>query len=190
MKQNRTLGIIALMILAILVTIVPSSNISQFLFIMSMPNAFAQTPGESLSNGSLQFAYTKLGVLSGTYQQILYDSNTNSLGLTNISALATAETGAGKTKITSSQDLSQSQSDKKLPDTDQTNLRQSISNNGFFQANSIYPPNPTGAQDYNLNVLSITMDNKSHTVIWTDVSSNVPAGLASIVKTIENIASK
>ena len=146
--------------------------------------------GESSSNTALRIVFTKLGVLSGTYQQILYDSTTSSLSLLNISASSTAQRGGGKTNISSSQGLSQSQSDKKLSDTAQTRLRQSISNSGFFQADGIYPPNPDGGQDYTLGVLGITMDSKSHTVIWADTSRNIPTGLNSVVKILEDIASK
>jgi hypothetical protein len=32
-------------------------------------------------------------------------------------------------------------------------LRQTISNNGLFEANAVYPPDPSLAQDYTLNVL-------------------------------------
>lgn len=155
-----------------------------------MHDAFAQSQGESSSNTALRIAFTRLAVLSGTYQQILYDSTTSSLSLLNISASSTAQTAGGKTNISSSQDLSQSQSDKKLSDADQTSLKQSITNNEFFQTNGIYPPNPARAQDYTLTVLGIIIDTKSHTVIWADTSSNVPAGLNSIVKILEDIASK
>lgn len=169
----------------ILVVVVSLSLLSQLDTNISMPSTFAQEPG----NPVLKLAYTKLGVAGGNYQQILYDSTTNSLGLTNISAKATAETEAGRTTISSSQGLSQSQSNKKLSETDQSNLRQSITNNGLFQANGIYPPEAAGAQDYTLYILSASMDNKPHTVIWSNTSSGVPSGLASIATTIEELAS-
>ena len=96
----------------------------------------------------------------------------------------------GKRKVSSSQALSQSQSNKKLSDADQKRLMQSIINNGFFQTNSIYPPDPMGPQDYTLNVLGTNMDNNSHTVLWTNTSGNVPTGLNSIVKTIRRFSFK
>jgi hypothetical protein len=93
--------------------------------------------------------------------------------------------------MSSSQGLSQSQSDKKLSDSAQTRLRQSMSNSGFFQAEGIYPPNPDGGQDYTLGVLGVTiMDSKSHTVVWSDTSSNIPKGLNSIVKILQETAFK
>ena len=39
-----------------------------------------------------------------------------------------------------------------------------------------------------LHVLAISVDGKTHTVLWTDSSSNVPAGISSIAQTIENMA--
>jgi hypothetical protein len=159
---------------------------------LSMADAFAQASDQGQgetppSNGIFQIAYTKLGVMSGAYQKILYDSNTNSLGLTNASAHSTAEE-SGKIKMSSSQ--AQSQSNKKLSETDQSNLRQAISNSGLFEAKDVYTPNPVGTQDYTLNVISVTMDNRPRTIIWTSTSENVPVGLTSIAKTIEDIASR
>ena len=188
MAPDRTIIIIAMAILAIPITVIPLSNISHFPYLLTMKDAFAQA--EVASEGNLKLVYTKLGALSGTYQQIMYDSSTNSLGLTNISASATAESEAGKQKLSSSQASSQSQSNKELSESDQSNLRQSIGNSEILKTNAIYPPDTKGAQDYTLNVLGITMGDTSHTAIWTDTSSNVPAGLESLAKTIENFASR
>jgi hypothetical protein len=181
------------MVSSILVSIViPSYHSFQLDTIFLMTNAFAQGQGETApsSNGILQLMYTKLGVMSGSYQQIRYDSDTNSLGITNMSAKATAETESGKTKILSSQDSSQSQSNKRLTETDLTNLRQTITNSGLFEANNVYPPDPAGSQDYTLNVLSVTMDNKPRTIIWSSTSENVPTGLTSLANAIEDIISR
>jgi hypothetical protein len=191
MKMSQVIFIA--MVSSILVSVViPSYHLSQLDPILSVTNAFAQGQGEMApsSNGTLQLAYTKLGVMSGSYQQIRYDSGTNSLGITNMSAKSTAETEPGKTKISSSQDSSQSQSNKRLTETDLTNLRQTITNSGLFEAVNIYPPDPAGTQDYTLNVLSVTMDNKPRTIIWTSASENVPAGLTSVANTIDDIASR
>ena len=145
---------------------------------------FAQTSNEATPN--LQFSYTKLGVLSGAFQRISYNSETKTLGLSNTSASSTiAETG----KISSSQQASQSQSNKLLDETDERNLLDTITRNGFFEANSMYPPIAAASQeDYILHVLAISADDKMHTVLWTDSSSNVPAGISSMAKTIENMA--
>jgi len=135
-----------------------------------------------------KFSYSKLGVSTVSYQRILYDSETHSLRLTNIST-AVKENDSGKLSL--SQGQSQSQSNKQVSDSDQKNLQQMIDKNGFFQTNDIYPPSDTGVnENYDtLYVLSIEMDNKHHTVIWTDNSENIPTVLQSIVKEIEKISS-
>ena len=146
---------------------------------------FAQASNDATTN--LQFSYTKLGVLNGAYQRISYNSETRTLGLSNTSASSTiSETG----KILSSQQASQSQSNKQLSETDERNLVDTIIKNGFFEANSVYPPSTNANQkDYLLHVLAISANGKMHTVLWTDSSSNVPTGISSIAQTIENLAS-
>jgi hypothetical protein len=125
--------------------------------------------------------------LSGGFQRISYNSETKTLGLSNTSASSTmAETG----RISSSQQTSQSQSNKQLTETDERNLLDMITKNGFFEANSMYPPNTTVSQeDYILHVLAISVDDRIHTVLWIDSSGNVPAGISSLSQTIENMAS-
>src|ERR687897_2902134 len=84
-------------------------------------NVFAQASSDATTN--LQFSYTKLGVFSGGYQRISYSSETKTLGLSNTSASSTiAETG----KILSSQQASQSQTNKQLSETDERNLLDTI----------------------------------------------------------------
>ncbi len=151
--------------------------------IISTPIIFAQTSsstaGTDLSTaGTMTFTYTKLGVLSGNYQRILYDSKTNGLSLSNNTSVHDAGMSSSRS------------STKQVSESDEKNLEQLINKNGFFQASSIYPPNPTGAQDYTINILSVRMDNGLHTVLWADTSNNVPRGLLSIVQEIENLASK
>jgi hypothetical protein len=147
---------------------------------------FAQASNDATAT-NLQFSYTKLGVLNGAYQRISYNSETRTLGLSNTSASSTiSETG----KILSSQQASQSQSNKQLSETDERNLLDTITKNGFFEANSVYPPSTTANQkNYLLHVLAISVNGKMHTVLWTDSSSNVPAGISSMAQTIENMAS-
>jgi hypothetical protein len=147
---------------------------------------FVQASNDAAST-NLQFSYTKLGVLNGAYQRISYNSETRTLGLSNTSASSTiSETG----KILSSQQASQSQSNKQLSETDERNLVDTIIKNGFFEANSVYPPSTNANQkDYLLHVLAISANGKMHTVLWTDSSSNVPTGISSIAQTIENLAS-
>jgi len=142
---------------------------------------------ESTSH-DFRFSYTKLGVSSGSYQRILYDSETNSLRLTNIST-AVSEKDSGRLSL--SQGQSQSQSNRQISDSDQKNLQEMIDQNGFFQTNDVYPPPDTGAnKGYDtVYVLSIEMDNRVHTVIWTATSENIPTAITSIVKSIEKISS-
>ncbi len=145
---------------------------------------FAQASNDATTT-NLQFSYTKLGVLSGAFQRISYNSETRTLGLSNTSASSTiTETG----KILSSQQASQSQSNKQLTETDERNLLDTIARNGFFEANGVYPPSTTANQKgYILHVLAISVDGKMHTVLWTDSSSNVPAGISSMAQSIENM---
>jgi hypothetical protein len=195
--MNMSLKIVITLVSSMLASIVVASTDILLLDdgTLLMANAFAQASDQGqgdtpTSDGVLKLAYTKLGVVNGAYQQILYDSGTNSLGMTNTSAKSTAESESGETKMSSSQDVSQSQSNKKLSETDQANLRVGITNSGLFEAKDVYPPNPAGTQDYILNALSVTMDNRPRTVIWTSTSENVPASLTSIANTIESLASK
>jgi hypothetical protein len=144
--------------------------------------AFAQTA--SSADTSLQFAYTKIGVLGGLYQRIAYDSGTKSLALSGLSA-AIKNTESG---ISSSQQASQSQSNKKLSESEENNLKKMINSSGFFGANAVYPPNETNSPNYMLHILSIKLDNRTHTVLWSDTSSNVPSGIVSIAQAIEKLA--
>jgi hypothetical protein len=134
----------------------------------------------------IQFSYTKLRVLSGAFQRISYNSETRTLGLSNTSASSTI---SEKGKILSSQQASQSQSNKQLTRTDEINLLDTITRNGFFETNNVYHPSTTANQkDYLLHVLAISVDVKMHTVLWTDSSSNVPAEISSLAQTIESMA--
>lgn len=190
MKQTKTnfesfivIGVVLIMVIPLIgsSSITPPDNASGTMG----GKVFAQTSNDAIPN--LQFSYTKLGVLNGGFQRISYNSETRTLDLSNTSASSTvAETG----RISSSQQTSQSQSNKQLTETDERNLLDMITKNGFFEANSMYPPSTTASQDdYILHVLAISVDGKMHTVLWTDNSSNVPAGISSMAQTIENIAS-
>jgi hypothetical protein len=155
------------------------SNTSPF-SVPSSITTFAQMSNldqtSSSSDASLKFAYTKLGVLGGIYQLISYDSTTDILTLRSSAAAIPQQSNT----------QSNTQSPGQLSESDKNNLKQLINDNGFFQTNSFYPPSTKGAQDYTLlYVLSITMDNRPHTVLWTDTSNNVPASLLSIVQAIE-----
>jgi hypothetical protein len=188
MKQTKTnfesfivIGVL-IMAISLIGSSIPSPPI---MFEVRWDEVFVQASNDARTN--LQFSYTKLGVLSGGFQRISYNSETKTLGLSNISASsAISETG----KTSSSQQASQSQSNKQLTETDERHLLDTITKNGFFGANSVYPPSTIANQeDYILHVLAISVDGKMHTVLWTDSSSNVPAGISSMAQTIENMAS-
>ena len=188
MKQVKTNfeSFIVIGVLIIAISLIGSSLPGLPLMLeVQWDNVFAQASNDATTN--LQFSYTKLGVFSGGFQRISYNSETRTLDLSNTSASSTiTETG----KISSSQQTSQSQSNKQLTETDELNLLDTITKNGFFEANSVYPPSTTANQeDYILHVLAISVDGKTHTVLWTDSSSNVPAGISSMAQTIENMAS-
>lgn len=153
----------------------PFSVPSSITTFAQMSNLSLNQPGSS-SDAGLKFAYTKLGVLGGIYQLVSYDSTTDVLTLRSSAAAIPQE----------SNNQSNTQSSGQLSESEKNNLKQLINDNGFFEANSFYPQSTKGAQNYTLlYVLSITVDNSLHTVLWTDASNNVPAGLLSIVQAIE-----
>ena len=205
--------VFGLAVTALLLTIVTVLNIggmhlsSPFPSTISPQAALAQLSGQgnqtnsslssssTTSNDGLRFTYSKLGISSPIYQRISYDSERNSLTITNISTAINKNTASGT--FSSSQAQSQSQSSKKISNFDKDKLKQMIEQNGFFQADSIYPP-PSPHPDVNkdqqnydtLYVLSVDTDNKHHTVLWTDTSENIPTGIIPLIKTIEEMASK
>jgi hypothetical protein len=189
MKQSKTNfeSLIVIGVLIMVISLIGSSLTALPIMheVRWEDKVFAQTSNNATPH--LQFSYTKLEVLSGGFQRISYNSETKTLGLSNTSASSTiAETG----RISSSQQTSQSQTNKQLTETDERNLLDMITKNEFFEAISMYPPSTTASpEDYILHVLAISVDGKTHTVLWTDSSSNVPAGISSIAQTIEIMAS-
>jgi hypothetical protein len=172
----------------IIIIVIASNNITAFNVPYSTIS-FAQISNQDRSNSSdisLRIAFTKLGVLGGIYQLIFYDSKTDVLTLGYISAAA-VEAMDSDTSFSSQQgSSSQSQSNKQISEADENNLKQTIYKNGFFEADSVYPPpNTTRPQNYTLYVLSIKMDDSLHTVLWTDTSNNVPTGLLSTVQALQ-----
>ena len=142
----------------------------------------------------LKIVYMTLGVLDGGCQKILYDSISSSMELTRISVSSTLATSLGKakkrTKQFQSRSQSQTHSTKKISDSQREQLKQTIMSNEFFRTEVFYPPDPPEIQDYTLIVLAVKFEDKTHTAIWTDASRNVPAGLISIAKAVQEIASK
>jgi hypothetical protein len=137
MKQVKTNfeSFIVIGLLTIAISLIGSSLPGLPLMLeVQWDNVFAQASNDATTN--LQFSYTKLGVLSGGFQRISYNSETRTLDLSNTSASSTiTETG----KISSSQQTSQSQSNKQPTETDELNLLDTITKNGFFEANIVYP---------------------------------------------------
>ena len=126
-------------------------------------------PAETPPTTDLKFVYTTFGILNGTNQRIAYDSETDSLAQSSLSA-AGSDGGV-------SQMAAQSQSNKQISDSDAINLEQMINS-------------ATGAQDYLIHVLSVTLNSRTHSVLWTDQSNNLPAELLSIANTIEGLSAK
>ena len=145
-----------------------------------------------LASTMLKIVYTTLGVLDGRCQKIVYDSITGSMVLTKILVSSTLATSVGKAKTTSKRFQSRSQThlSRKISDSQREQLRQTIMSNEFFRTEVFYPPDPTGTQDYTLIVLAIKFEGKTHIAIWADTSRNVPAGLISIAKAVQEMASK
>ena len=153
----------------------------------SSSSSFSST---SLVSGSNDFriSYSKLAVVNASYLRILYDSNTNSLRLNNISTTSNNVDESGRLSL--SQQLSERQSNKQISDSDSSNLRLMIENSPFFQLDTMYPASNKSAKDsYDaVYVLTIEMHDNLHNVIWTD-NSDIPESLMSIAKTIESINS-
>jgi hypothetical protein len=176
-EKFKTAAVVATTFISLIILI--GTNTSLF-SVPSSITTFAQmsnlNQSGSSSDAGLKFAYTKLGVLGGIYQLISYDSTTDVLTLRS-SAAAIPQ---------GSNNQSNTQSSGQLSESEKNSLKQLINDNGFFEANSYYPQSTKGAQNYTLlHVLSVTVDNRLHTVLWTDASNNVPASLLSIVQAIE-----
>ena len=123
-------------------------------------------PPDNISS-VLVFAYERGGGFAGpavSFERISYDSLTKQL--VSLSALGSPEI-------------------RLLSESEQDGLTEAIKNNGFFEAESEYPPEFVAA-DFFTYSLSVIMDGKTHKVSWTDVSEGVPAGIPTIVEAIRN----
>ena len=157
---------------------------------LSSASSSSSSSSSSLVSGANDFriSYSKLAVSNASYLRILYDSNTNSLRLNNISTTSNNADESGRLSL--SQQLSERQSNKQISDSDSSNLRLKIENSPFFQLDTMYPAlNKSANASYDaVYVLTIERDNNLHSVIWTD-NSDIPESLMSIAKTIESINS-
>jgi hypothetical protein len=59
---------------------------------------------------------------------------------------------------------------------------------GFFETDVFYPPDPTESQEYTLLSLGVILDDKLHTVVWTDVSREVPNCLDRVIEALQEMA--
>jgi hypothetical protein len=124
-------------------------------------------PSDNISS-VLVFAYERGGGFAGpavSFERISYDSLTKQL--VSLSALGSPEF-------------------RLLSGSEQDSLTEAIKNNGFFEADSEYPPE-SGAADFFTYSLSVIMDGKTHRVSWTDASQGVPPGIPAIVEAIRNV---
>lgn len=130
-------------------------------------NGSGSFPSDNISSSVLVFAYERGGGYAGpalSFERTSYDSVTKQL--VSISALKSPEI-------------------RLLSEREQGSLMEAIENNGFFEAESEYPPEP-GAADFFTYSLSVIMNGKTYRVTWTDASSNVPPGISTIVEAILN----
>jgi hypothetical protein len=136
---------------------------------MQTPTGYSPSyfPSDNISS-ILVFAYERGGGFTGpafSFERTSYDSLTKQL--VSISALGSPEI-------------------RLLSESEQNGLSEAIENNGFFEADSEYPPEP-GAADFFTYSLSVIMDGKTHRVSWTDASVGVPPGIFTIVEAIGNV---
>ena len=164
-----------------------SSLLHSPLFTTSTPSSILVSM-QTQSSNDFKLFYLKLETSTGSFQQSVYDSAINTLRINNIST-AVKEDELGRFSF--SQGQSQSQSNKQVSESDKNNLKQMITQDGFFQIDAMYPPPDAQADDnYNtLYVLNVGMDNRFHTAIWTDISENIPKVLLSIAKETEKLSS-
>lgn len=124
-------------------------------------------PGDFPQN--LVFAFERGGGLAGpaiSFERTSYDSLTQQL--VSITAL-----GSPKIII--------------LSGPQQMCLEDAISASGFFESKNEFPGKAPDVFTYSL---AIMLNNRTHTVSWTDVSEGVPPGILEIVKQIGNLAAQ
>jgi hypothetical protein len=133
---------------------------------LAMTSVAAQQPPE------LSFEYTKSGGIAGVNERITFESQTANDSKSNI--IKFFKDGTVAEKILSAESVE--------------NIRETISNSGFFEMNNTYPPGVDGAADYFSHSLNVTLDGQNHSVSWVDEfasSSPLPPGLESIVGAIK-----
>jgi len=135
-------------------------------YYFSMSETTTQGADSSVSNFS--FKYIESGGLTARYLLISFDSKTNNVNY------STDATGA----VVSQRPIS-SESDLK-------GLKDVITREGFFRTQSSYSPTKDN-EPYIASNLTITMDDKVHTVTWADTSIGVPDGLVKVTDEIKKL---
>jgi len=112
----------------------------------------------------LVIVYHKTGGLIGSDEKFIYNSFTKEMNYFN-------NRGIEFSKV--------------LSDQQERSLKEILTNNTFFEAESFYPPIDSGAADFFEYTLIATIDGKINAVYWTDVSEDMPRQLWNIVNNIE-----
>jgi hypothetical protein len=124
-------------------------------------------PTSAQQSSDFTFEYEKSGGIAGISEKITFDSKTG--------VITSDRSTTGKVE-------------KQLSAASVESIKQAISQAGFFEMDELYPPK-SGVADFFSYSLMVTMNGQTHTVNWVDEwasATPLPAGLASIVDSIEN----
>ena len=119
-------------------------------------------------HSDLIVVYTKEGGFIGMRQKIFYDSFTK--------------------ELTFMDERSNTFRIKKLDEDKEKSIRNEVEDDKIFNTDQNYSPRQ-GSADFISFGLFIIINNKSHSVKWTEASLNVPNGLSKFSSVIENMAS-
>lgn len=86
-------------------------------------------------------------------------------------------------------DRSNKKNEKQLETQDEDKLKQTISDNGFFEVGNFYP-NRENLVDRFEHTIIATMDGQIQATHWTDGLKGLPEGLSKIASAIEQMAPK
>ena len=161
--------------LSIIMLVVP-----QIIYTISLqPDSFAMNlvnqdklndPPQNVINDNtaeFTFIYKKSGGISFTNKTITFDSNTKEIQIINNKVL--------EKRI--------------LPSSTIDNLKKVIIDHNFFDAKNNYNSSKNERDSFSYR-LTILLGNNSHTVSWSDFSSDVPTGLFAIADEIERVANE
>jgi hypothetical protein len=96
-------------------------------------------------------------------------------GFTGESNILLVESISSKIIIGKNNNITEHELSEDLSD----NLKRIVNNSKLFEANGFYPP-PKGSADYIQFYIAVVLNGKSHNVSWTDVSKDVPLGVANL----------